>query len=350
MKHLFWLVIFSLIFIRFQTTKPKYKTGDFVRISSKVYSEPIVYEKEQYVVLQRLKIYFPKYPQITYGDYIVVEGIVDGDKLKKPNLIKVESGKYLFKLRQNLIDFYKSSIPEPYSSLVAGVVIGSKNMPEKFWAVLKSTGTAHVVVASGTNVTMTINFIITFLTYFMNRKKVIWVTLVSILVYVTISGFDAPIVRAALMGSILLVGQLGGRVVDTWRIFLLSASIMLIIKPNWLFDLGFILSFVATTSLLLFQKKIDSFLKFVPNVLREGLSTSIAAQIGVAPIIFATFGQFNLFSPVINVLVLWTVSYIMVFGALAGFIGLVVPILGRLILFALFPFLLWFTKILELFS
>lgn len=350
MKYLFWLVIFSLIFIRFQTTKPKYKNGDFVRISSKVYSEPIAYEKEQYIVLQGLKIYLPKYPQITYGDFLVVEGIVDDGKLKNPKLVNVESGKFLSKFRKNIIDFYKSSIPEPYSSLVAGIVIGSKNMPEKFWDVLKATGTAHVVVASGTNVTMTINFIITSLTYFMNRKKVIWVTLVSILMYVAISGFDAPIVRAALMGSIILVGQLGGRVVDTWRILFLSASIMLIMKPIWLFDLGFILSFVATTSLMLFQNRIDSFLKFVPNILREGLSTSIAAQIGVAPIIFATFGQFNLLSPFINALILWTVSYIMIFGAVAGVVGLTVPILGRLILFALFPFLLWFIKILEIFS
>ena len=62
-----------------------------------------------------------------------------------------------------------------------------------------------------------------------------------------------------------------------------------------------------------------------------------------------TFGQFNILSPIINALILWTIPYIMVLGALGGIIGLIVPVLGRLILFVSFPFLSWFTNILEIF-
>jgi len=124
---------------------------------------------------------------------------------------------------------------------------------------------------------------------------------------------------------------------------------MLLIKPIWITDLGFILSFVATASLMLFQKRINSLLKFVPNILREGLSTSLAAQIGVAPIIYATFGQFNIFSPLINALVLWTIPYIMILGAIGGIVGLVIPILGKVILLIAFPLVWWFVGIVNLF-
>ncbi len=197
---------------------------------------------------------------------------------------------------------------------------------------------------------MTAAFLIGILTIFLKRRYAIWLTLIGILGYVVISGFDAPIVRAGIMGSILLISQEKGRLVNSWRVLIYSGLIMLLIKPIWITDLGFILSFVATISLMLLQKKIDNKLKIIPAFFREGLSTSLAAQVGVAPIIFATFGQFNILSPVINALILWTIPYIMVMGAIGGAVGLVVPMLGRFILYITFPFLIWFTKVLEIFS
>lgn len=350
LQSISFLIIILLIFLRFYSTRPVYKNGDFVKITSKVYSEPIVYDRQQYLKLQGLKIYLPKYPEINYGDKIVVTGQVEKDKLVSPKLVEISQEKgLLYALRGNLISFYKSSLPEPYSSLVAGIVIGSKNMPESFWEKLKSTGTAHIVVASGTNVTMTISFLIGLLTTFLKRRTAIWFTMIGILGYVILSGFDAPIVRAGIMGSILLLGQEKGRILNSWRILIYSGLIMLLIKPLWITDLGFILSFVATISLMLFQKKIDLKLKLIPTFFREGLSTSLAAQIGVAPIIFATFGQFNILSPIINMLILWTIPYIMVAGALGGVIGLIVPLVGRLILFILFPLLWYFERILSIF-
>ena len=91
-------------------------------------------------------------------------------------------------------------------------------------------------------------------------------------------------------------------------------------------------------------------MKIIPASFREGLSTSLAAQVGVAPIIFVTFGQFNVLSPIINALVLWTIPYIMVIGAIGGIIGLIVPVLGRLIMFALYPLIYWFVQIINLSS
>jgi len=350
MKYLFYLSVLCLILLRYKQTIPVYKDGDFVRISAKVYSEPIVYERQQYVKLLGLSFYLPKYPEITYGDYLVVVGEVKDQKLVNPKLIEISQDKnQIYGLREKLIYFYKSNLPEPYASLVAGITIGSKNMPQDFWDRLKSTGTAHIVVASGTNVTLTISLMIGIFTYWMKRKSAIIVTLLGIAGYVILSGFDAPIIRAGIMGSVLLIGQEAGRVISSWRVLFYAAAIMLIIKPAWITDIGFILSFTATISLIVFEKKIAVRLKIIPAIFREGLSTSLAAQIGVAPILFATFGSFNILSPIINMLVLWTVPFIMVAGALAGLIGLVVPVIGRLILFVIYPLLWYFVNLIELF-
>jgi competence protein ComEC len=125
---------------------------------------------------------------------------------------------------------------------------------------------------------------------------------------------------------------------------------MLIYNPDWLIDIGFILSFVSTASLMLFEKRIRIWLSKVPEVLKEGLSTSLAAQIGVAPILFVTFGQFNILSPVVNALVLWTIPPLMILGAVGGLFGLIFPFLGKMILWASFPLLWWFVHIVTFFN
>ncbi len=350
MKYLIYLSVILLLFFRYQQTLPKFNDGDLVKITTKVYSEPIIFDRQQYLKVQGLKAYLPKYPEVNYGDVIVVTGMVNGDKLKDPNLVTIlnERG-WIYEFRSKVISFYRQSLPEPYSSLVSGIVLGSKQMPEEFWNTLKSTGTAHVVVASGTNVTMVATFLISSLTLYFKRRTAVFISIAGIFCYVFLSGFDAPIVRAGIMGSIVFLGQERGRVVNTWRVLVYSAILMLLIKPVWISDLGFILSFVATSCILLFQKKIDGLMKFVPDVLREGLSTSLAAQIGVSPIIFATFGQFNILSPIINALILWTIPYIMIAGALAGVIGQILPELGKVILLIIYPLLWYFTKALSIF-
>lgn len=125
---------------------------------------------------------------------------------------------------------------------------------------------------------------------------------------------------------------------------------MLIIQPKWIGDIGFILSFVAIASLMIFEAKIRKYLMKIPVILREGLSTSLAAQIGVAPILLVTFGQFNLMPPLINALVLWTITPITIVGAIGGLIGVYVPSLGRMILYLTFSLSAWFVYIANIFN
>lgn len=352
MRYVFWIFLILLIFVRVVTTRPVYSDGDKIRISAKVSSEPIRYDTSQRLILVGLKTYLPNYPEISYGDKVVVEGIVEDGKLNNPILIDLEQTTgILYKTRNNIIKIYQKSLPEPHASLLAGLTLGSKaGLPAGFWETLKKTGTAHVVVASGMNVTLVASFLIGILVILLPRRKAIPLALAGVWIYSLLSGFDAPIVRAAIMGSVTFVAQALGRLQAASRALFLSAALMLIIKPDWVTDLGFILSFVATASLMLFERKIASLIRFIPGIFREGLSTSLAAQIGVAPILFATFGQFNLLSPIINALVLWTIAPITIIGGIGGIIGLVSMTVGKVIIYLSFPLTMWFVWIVGAFG
>lgn len=343
-SYILWTILLLIFTFRFYQTKPIYSDGDKIRINTRVASEPVRYETAQYLKLKGLKIYLPLYPEISYGDSVVVEGVVEDDKLMSPLLVDHNiTSNLLFMTRSKLLKVYQANLPEPHSSLVAGVAIGSKaSIPTEFWQKLKSTGTAHVVVASGMNVTLVAGFLMATLLNFIDRKKAIAFALIGVWLYVFIAGADAPIVRAGVMGSIAFSAQALGRLTNTLRILLLTALLMLIYNPAWVGDLGFILSFAATTSIILFEAKVRKKVQFLPSPLKEDFSTSLSAQVLVAPILYFSFGQFNIFSPLINAAVLWTIPLITIFGIFAGIVGLFVPLFGSLILLAIYPLTSWF--------
>ncbi|HEX6977358.1 MAG TPA: ComEC/Rec2 family competence protein [Patescibacteria group bacterium] len=343
MKYVIYFLLILLLLVHFFTTRPAYHEGDKVRITSQVTS---------LTKLADLRIKFPAFPEVHYGDFVVVEGLVANGELKDVVLkdLKVSNNIFLT-LRSRILDFYNKSLPPLDSQLTAGIVIGAKsNLDSSFYSKLKNTGTSHVVVASGMNVTLTAGFIMAITLKFIKRRRAILITLLAILIYCYIAGFEAPIVRAAIMSFLAFTAQIVGRVANTLRILFLTAFVMIFIVPSWLTDIGFILSFSTTLSMILFEKKINRLIHSVPNIIRESLSTSISAQIMAAPIIFFTFGRFNPFSPIINAFVLWTVTPIMVIGGIASIVGIIFQPLGKAILLLIYPLTQWFIFVINLFG
>lgn len=351
-ERYFWILIVVFLTIRlilyFMSPSP-FKDGDKIRITNQVTSEPIRYSDSQYLRLKGLKIYLPLYPEVSYGDRIVVEGVVDKDKLSDVTLIEIKENQgSLFRIRKRLLEVYNKALPRIDAALISGVTIGSKaSIPRDFWESLKLSGTAHVVVASGMNVTLVAGFLMSFFVGILPRRRAIPIVLIGVWLYSVMSGFDAPIVRAAIMSSIAFTAQELGKLYIAFRALIICAILMLFFKPEWLTDLGFILSFMATGSLMLFEPFISRKIRYVPSIFKEGLSTSLAAQIGVAPVLYYTFGQFNYLSPLVNAAVLWTIAPMTVIGLIGGIVGLLFFPFGKIILLLSYPLTSWFVFIVK---
>lgn len=354
-KVMVFLTIITFVSFRlilFYSNAPKYTNGTKVRITSKVSSEPILYSGSQYLKLSGYKTYLPLYPRIYYGDRITVEGIVEDGKLKYPQLVKIDDKTgFLYDYRQMLISFYERSLPKDHSALVAGVVIGSKSgIGENLWESLKNSGTAHVVVASGMNVSLVANFLIGIFILFLPRRKAIPLAIFGIWIYALISGFDAPIVRAAVMGSMAFLAVETGRMYRSLRTLFITGAVLILIKPIWISDLGFWLSTLATGSIIIFYPKVKRVFSKLPKIVSEDLSTTLSAQIGVVPLLYYYFGQFNILSPVINIAVLWTIVPITIIGMIAGITGTIFDPLGRVLLYLCYPMTSWFLFVVRLFG
>lgn len=316
-------IFVGLYLIRFYTSRPSFQAGDKLKIKGQISSDPTHLGKREQIQVGLFKIYTESAEDYIYGDIIQAEGEAKKTKygwnLENAKVSRVGTSSdrlIIFKAREQVVNFYKKLLPEPHASLLAGVVLGTKSSLDKnFFERLRKTGTLHIVVASGTNISIFAGSFLETLAVYVSRRRAVVITIALAWMYVLIVGFQPPIVRAAVMASIALAATAFGREANSLRALALTGALLLLVKPDWLFDIGFRLSVLATVGVVVVGPWFARRLSRVPQILRQDLATSFGAQLAVSPLIYFSFGQVSLSGPLVNVLVLWTVPFMMAGGA-----------------------------------
>lgn len=279
-----------------------------------------------------------------------------------------------------------SAFPSTESALTAGILLGgNQGFSYQFRDNIRQAGLLHLTAVSGYNITVLIGSAIVVFKLLGNRFLIIPGVIISIIFFTLITGGGASVIRAALMGAIGFLALQSGSIRSTQRIFVLVALFMLILKPAWLWDVGWELSTAATASLIWIQPIVYRFIIFIKhsvilseesstsegssesesdtnnsyhfaglpraaqggsrndeqkpkNVFLESLSASLSAYLATFPILVWRFGWDNIswVGIIANIPAAFLVPWIMGFGALVGFAGLLslplaqfIAILGR---------------------
>lgn len=246
-------------------------------------------------------------------------------------------------IRKNLIGFYERNLPPDSSSLVLGVVFGIKEtLSSNFSSALRTSGVYHVIAASGMNVTLVGGFLASIFTLFLRRQLALGLSILGIIFYAILAGLEPSIIRASIMGIMVLSAQIFGRQVWPTYTLLLTAILMLLFDPGLIFDVGFQLSFLATIGLLYIKP-------FFNHRILDNFQTTIFAQSATLPVLIANFGYYSIWSVLVNALVLWTVPLIMILGGIAAFFSLI-PAIGGIFLWLCLPLLIYFHEVVTFFS
>ena len=239
-----------------------------------------------------------------------------------------------YKIRHNIIDTLNNCIPPEESSILAGMLIGyTADMPEEMEEDFRRAGLSHVMAVSGANIL----FLLAPLLWLLKKAgfNPRWSSALafpSMLFYVFATGMEASVVRAAIMAGVTLTGMLLWRKADIYCSLSVSAIIILMNNSFMLYDLGFILSFAATLSLVIFYNPIFRRLPVkIPKIVRDTLAGTIAAQIGVIPIIAYFFNTFSIISVFTNLLVVPLTGIITVMGAVLVILGNVLLPVAKLL-------------------
>jgi len=232
-----------------------------------------------------------------------------------------------FKIKNQVLGIVEKSLDKNQAGLLAGMIIGYKDgLDENASEAFRQAGLTHIMVASGMNVA----FIILPLMYLFKKihlgnKAAGLIVIPVLLLFVFVAGFSASVVRAVIMGIIILAGKILMRETDIYTSISAAALILLFINPYIIYDIGFQLSFSATLALVLFYPGIKKAvtLRNMPGILADTLAATLAAQIGTVPVTLYYFNSLSIISIITNLLVVPLVQVITITGFVMVFAGLV---------------------------
>lgn len=253
-------------------------------------------------------------------------------------------------LRNYLASRLDQIMPYPQSALLSGMILGTgKHLPFQLKQKLKTTSTIHLVVISGQNLSMVAGFVMV-LTTFLGRGKVAILTVAVITFYSVLTGLAVPVLRATIMTTLALLGQILGKENIGWLILVFTAGLMLLYQPNWLLSLSFQLSFLATLGVVVVAPILLDSLKAIPRIFREDLAVTMAAQALTLPVIAYNFSSISLVGILVNSLILWTIPLVMIWGFVALGVSLISQLIGQIV--GLIPtiFLTYFLDVVEIFA
>ena len=160
-------------------------------------------------------------------------------------------------LKQNISDKIQQlyiNYPTKYSALVWWLLIWDKSLLDKeTYKEFIHSGLVHIIVVSGWNMMffmIFLSFLLFFVPFYL-RLIIIWIFLIM---YAITAWNDSSVIRALIMGILGLLALFYGQAVSTKRLLWLAFIVMLLYNPYYLvYDLGFILSFLAIIWILTFN-------------------------------------------------------------------------------------------------
>ena len=239
---------------------------------------------------------------------------------------------------------------------MAGIILGERaEFSKEFKEKMKASGTTHIVALSGYNITIVGLAVASVFGYFFKRRIVFILTILTVVGFVLMTGAEASVVRAAIMGCIILLGQQIGRVHSMRDVIMAAALIMILFDPKVLrFDVGFQLSFLALVGIVYLAPFIKKILKIEDEAgflgWRKNLLETTSAQMAVAPLLIINFGSFHIASFLANVLILEAIPITMFLGFLMAGIGFVFMPLATIIGWFAGVFLSYEFLIIDIFS
>lgn len=267
--------------------------------------------------------------------------------------------KPLFYLKSRFETTLEAVLPEPFSSLEMGLILGTKaKLPKDLLFAFSVVGITHIIALSGYNISIIADNLGKFFRLIWPKLS-FWLSLIFIWLFVIMTGAMPSVVRAAIMGCLALLAYKVGRRRETGRILILTALFMVCQNPTILKkDVGFQLSFLATIGLIYFSSLLKNFLNrfsffrtsFWPDSVKEAFLATISAQIFVLPLLLFYFKKLSLIAPLCNVLILPIIPYTMLLGFLAGIFGLIWQGFGEVFAFLAYPFLKYIVFLSETFS
>lgn len=273
--------------------------------------------------------------QFDYSEYLKTLGVYHQIRISGNEILQVSPGKKSLygraqRFREKIIEkLSRQDIAADERAVIQALVLGErKDLDQELYDAYAAAGVIHILAVSGLHVGilyLILNSILS-LFYFQRRKKLIpFLIIVFILwAYAFLAGLSPSVTRAVMMFSLFAAATVFKRQTSSVNNLFLTLFLLLLINPNWLFQIGFQLSFLAVFFILWIQWDLYLFLKprsFLVQKIWGLTSVTLCAQLGVLPLTLLYFNRFPALFLISNLAVVPFLSLLMFGGLLFSFLA-----------------------------
>jgi len=231
------------------------------------------------------------------------------------------------RVRRWAVATISAQLPESSAALLAGLLLGERTaLPPQTDEAFRRAGVYHVLAVSGFNVALLASSVFASLGLLGVPRRPTALAAAAVLVgFALVVGGQPSVLRATVMGLLLLLSVLLDRESQVMNALSLSALLLLVWRPSDLWDPGFQLSFAATAGIIYLAAPFTGFLheRRTPRWLAAAIAVSLAAQLPVTPVMLGHFNQLSIIGVAANLLVVPLAGPATMLGMLALLLQLV---------------------------
>ena len=251
------------------------------------------------------------------GVYVCGSGQLVGAQFEYTGELRLLN--WFFTLRQHIIDALDAELGEQ-SATARGIMLGDgASMPDELYDDFRNAGLSHILAVSGMHISAII-LLLGFLLKLAPKWLRSAITFLVLILYCGITGFSVSVVRASIMGAVMLLISQAGMRYDGPSALSLAMIVILLMTPGAAMDTGFAMTFGAVASIyalypglrahlphvaLKLKKKHSKhiksilgssikFINFAGEWLINSMALSICVTVGLLPLTSAYFGRINI--------------------------------------------------------
>lgn len=319
-----------------KTNRKTLHTGDEIWLNAAIYQVPKAFNPYQF----------------DYSKYLEKQNVFHQIYTKENQIKFIQTHKtfsyYIENLRSNLGKSFEIHHFEPKTkAIIDALILGQRSeLDPKTISNYSNAGVIHILAISGLHISI-IYFFIIFLLKPLKRVRFgaeiqLLLVLFILWLFALLTGLPASVTRAVTLFSFISIGNYFNQSKAIYNAIAISAFLILLVKPNAIFDIGFQLSYAAVLSIVLFQPFYKKFY-FSENKIAvyftDIILVSLAAQIGVLPLSLYYFNQLPLLFLMANLVIIPLSSLVLIAGIVILPFNFILPtvatFLGKILEFSI---------------
>lgn len=204
--------------------------------------------------------------QADYNRGTIGSFYVEDFRLYKPDMVS-----RLQTVKRNAYEKFEEHLGKEKAALVMSMCFGeTAYLSEEQKYDFQELGVVHAISVSGFHMAVIYKIL--------EGVMGLWPSILVSLLYMIFTGAQSATLRAFLMILTLKLSKKFFRNYDSLSALSTSALIILVFRPYYVLDVGFILSYLATLGIILYYNKIRRALFKLPKIINESLSLTLSAQ------------------------------------------------------------------------